>query len=391
VSTHRVIVIGSGVVGLSAAWNLVRRGAEVTVVSALQPELEIGWGSVAWSNASSKVRLGYPDHYSLLNREGMTAARALADELGSPRWLNHTGAVEVVAGSGEREKLRADLARLAEFGYPAEELTTDAFADTVPGVRIGEDETAAYFPSEGWIDSAAFATALTGAIIAAGGRFVRRRVTGFTRSGGDIVSVTLEDGTVLTADTFLLAAGARTTELAGLAEIEAPVLPADDAKVPGLVAVITSPPHAIDRLLQVPKLIIRPFGEGRALIAGDSHGHDIDVRSQREQLITAAEVLLGRAAERVPATAGAAILDVRLSRRVIPRDGITIAGPAEGTDNAYLLATHSGFTLGPLLGRLATTEILDGEVDELLRPYRPARFSQGASRLDVERVDSASA
>lgn len=87
-----VVVVGSGVVGLCTAWNLARAGAEVTVVSGLDPEREIGWGSGAWVNASSKVRLGYPDHYTLLNQRGMTALHHLAEKLTDERWLHITGA-----------------------------------------------------------------------------------------------------------------------------------------------------------------------------------------------------------------------------------------------------------------------------------------------------------
>ena len=36
--------------------------------------------------------------------------------------------------------------------------------------------------------------------------------------------------------------------------------------------------------------------------------------------------------------------------------------------------THSGITLGPLVGRLLAREMLTGEVDPLIAPFRPDRF-----------------
>jgi glycine/D-amino acid oxidase-like deaminating enzyme len=36
---------------------------------------------------------------------------------------------------------------------------------------------------------------------------------------------------------------------------------------------------------------------------------------------------------------------------------------------------HSGVTLAPLIGQLATLEILDGARVNSLEPYRPSRFS----------------
>ncbi|MDP8974517.1 MAG: FAD-binding oxidoreductase, partial [Actinomycetota bacterium] len=41
----------------------------------------------------------------------------------------------------------------------------------------------------------------------------------------------------------------------------------------------------------------------------------------------------------------------------------------------YEAVTHSGVTLGPLLGRLLAQEILSGEVDDLISPFRPDRFA----------------
>lgn len=388
---REVIVIGAGIVGLCTAWNLVKDGAAVTVISDLDPHHEVSWGSVAWSNASSKVRLGYPDHYTRMNQEGMVAGRVLAEELGGRPWLHVTGAVEIVTGAAERVQLEKDLARLAEFEYPTELLSRDDFDRLLPDVHIGNDETAVLFPTEAWIDAPAIIANLTGAIVSAGGRFIRRSVTGFTRSGEALESVVLSDGTAQSADYYVLAGGARSGDLGALAGIDIPVLPDTNAKVPGLVVSITSPVPSPKPIVLAPEIIIRPFGTGRALLAGDDHGHALTMESSRNDLVSAAEVLLDRAGERAPGFVGAAILDVRLSRRPIPSDGITIAGPATNADNVYVLATHSGFSLAPLLGRMASREILAGETEEALEPYRPSRFGSTAPDSSVARVDSASA
>jgi glycine/D-amino acid oxidase-like deaminating enzyme len=390
-SRTSVLVIGSGVIGLCAAWNLARDGAQVVVVSGLDPEREISWGSVAWSNASSKVRLGYPDHYTVLNQHGMAAGLALAGELTTSPWLHPTGAVEIVAGAQARDRLEKDLRRLAGLDYPAELLDAAGAARVIPGVRVGDDETAVLFPTEAWIDAPAFLHSLTVAITAAGGRFVRRTLTGFARTADMLTAVVLDDGTTLTADRYLIAAGAWSGEVGGLAGIDIPVLPPTNTKVPGLVAAVTSPLPGLGPILLAPEIIIRPSGPGRVLLAGDNHGHELRPDSPRSELVAAAEVQIRRAAARAPLLGGAALLDVRLSLRAIPSDGITIAGVPTGTPNAYVLTTHSGFSLAPVLGELAAREILSGRQQELLAPYRPARFAPG-NHIDssAARVDTAS-
>jgi glycine/D-amino acid oxidase-like deaminating enzyme len=58
----------------------------------------------------------------------------------------------------------------------------------------------------------------------------------------------------------------------------------------------------------------------------------------------------------------------------MPRDGRTIAGPLPGVPDCYVIATHSGITLAPLLGELIADEIVAGEVSTMLEPFRPDRF-----------------
>jgi glycine/D-amino acid oxidase-like deaminating enzyme len=50
-----------------------------------------------------------------------------------------------------------------------------------------------------------------------------------------------------------------------------------------------------------------------------------------------------------------------------------VAGFVPGVDGLYLLVSHSGTTLAPILGELVAAELL-GEPQAALEPYRPSRF-----------------
>jgi hypothetical protein len=67
--------------------------------------------------------------------------------------------------------------------------------------------------------------------------------------------------------------------------------------------------------------------------------------------------------------------DARIGVRPMPGDGQTIAGRIPGSANAWMLATHSGITLGPLLGRLIAGEIVGGTPSAVLAPFSPERFA----------------
>ena len=69
------------------------------------------------------------------------------------------------------------------------------------------------------------------------------------------------------------------------------------------------------------------------------------------------------------------VVDTRLGVRPMPADHHTIAGRIPGFENAWMIATHSGVTLGPLLGRLLADEIVRGVPSSMLVPFRPERFA----------------
>jgi glycine/D-amino acid oxidase-like deaminating enzyme len=77
----------------------------------------------------------------------------------------------------------------------------------------------------------------------------------------------------------------------------------------------------------------------------------------------------------LPQLAQASVEKVTLGFRPLPKDSYPIVGFPEGRRDVYLTVMHSGITLGPLIGRLAAMEILDGVRVEPLAPYRLERFS----------------
>ena len=76
----------------------------------------------------------------------------------------------------------------------------------------------------------------------------------------------------------------------------------------------------------------------------------------------------------LPALEGAEVVEARFGMRPVPADGHSCVGALSRIPGYYEAVTHSGVTLGPLVGRLLAREILTGEVDPLIAPFRPDRF-----------------
>src|SRR5262249_61880656 len=87
------------------------------------------------------------------------------------------------------------------------------------------------------------------------------------------------------------------------------------------------------------------------------------------------------AAVHLPLLAHSRVETLRIGVRPMPPDKHPIVGAIAGLPGFYVVVSHSGVTLGPLWGRIAAAEILDGADDPPLPPDRPGRLLQwGCSR-----------
>jgi glycine/D-amino acid oxidase-like deaminating enzyme len=59
--------------------------------------------------------------------------------------------------------------------------------------------------------------------------------------------------------------------------------------------------------------------------------------------------------------------------RPLPADGLPAVGWVRAPGGLYVVVTHSGVTLAPLLAELVTREV-HGSTEPLLAPFRPDRF-----------------
>jgi glycine/D-amino acid oxidase-like deaminating enzyme len=89
--------------------------------------------------------------------------------------------------------------------------------------------------------------------------------------------------------------------------------------------------------------------------------------------------LLARASAYLPALATATPIPVPVGYRPMPIDGLPVLGFAQAVPNLYVALMHSGITLAPLVGELATMEILDDARVDILEHYRPERFDRASA------------
>lgn len=394
----KVAVIGGGVLGSATARALALRGADVT----LYERVALGAGTTgttfAWINSHAKNPLSY----HRLNAAGVAEHHALhraGDR--APQWFFPGGNLEWAADEAGAERLRAALDTLTERGYPWRWITPGEAVAAAPDLRVpAHVRDIACFPEEAYVLPHPLVARLWGEAREHGARLCcPAEVTGIERIEGlggapRGVRVQLADGTEESADVVVSATGrwsAATTALAGTP------LPMADPDAPGSATVgllgYTGPTAArLSAVLTTPGLNVRPDGGGRLVVQGLDLGEDdADPGNPPATDGPLAEELLARLERLLHGTEGARLESLRVGQRPLPADGLTAAGWLGGDrdgngpgSRVYVLATHSGMTLGPLLGRLAAAEIVDGERDGLLEDFSPDRLT-GADQDELAR------
>src|SRR3989454_7922983 len=363
---YDVAVIGLGIVGASAVYAAAWAGARVLALDAGVPGGGTSGASFAWLNAVRKE----PEAYHRLNAAGMTAHRELSRELGGDAGYHDGGSLEWAEGADEERELRDRVRRLASRGYPAEWITRERAIGLEPSLAIPDHvREVAFYAADAWLDAPRLIGRLLAAAGARGADIREGATVRSLRSRGSRVEAAVGDDTEMVAQSFLVCVGPATQAFLDPLRVVIPV-----GRVPGFLAVTSRPAQPLHRVVHAPGIHLRPdAGGGLLLGAEDVDSPAAEARSP-SRLDELAALLLERAAHVVPAARGVKVVDRRVGVRPMPADRHTIAGRLPGFDNIWVVATHSGVTLGPLLGRLITDEVVGGAPHPSLAPFRPDRF-----------------
>ena len=359
----RAIVIGAGVVGASVAYHLATAGMEVEIHEQGRPGGGTSGASLAWTNAVDRT----PEHYFRLSQLAMAAHRSLQIEVGRT-WQFGTGMLEFAEDDQEQHVLAERMQRLRAWGYPVQRLSVEQACSVVePNLTLDPARVpwVAAFPDDRWVQATVMIGALLAAARDAGARVhPNSPVTGISRTGGRATGVTLASGEQIDAEVVVNCAGPWAAEVGAWFGVDLPM-----HQRPGLILVTQPAPTEVRGVIRAPGLEIREDGGGRlllnALFAEDRLEGDtapsIDAPVSREALARTRRLVRG--------LDGVDFEVSRRGRRPMPDDGRPLVGPVPGLDGAYVVVTHSGVSLAPLLGRMVANEIardtIQPELEEL--------------------------
>ncbi len=361
---HKIVIAGSGIVGASIGYHLAKRGAQVTILDAENPGAGATGKSLGWINATFSKR---PRAYFDLNYAGIAAWRHLEIEFDDALRIQWGGSVAWFPAGTEADELRANVRNHQQWGYPVHQIAEAELHRLLPFISTGEISAACHSEHEGTVDPLhALAILLEKARRFGAEIRFPCAVTGIHLAQGRVRSVQTTDGP-LEAGTFVIACGVGSPGLAKMAGFQVPL-----KESPGVLLHTAPAPRWIDRVVLAPGTHFKQALDGRIVAGGPivaGAGTAIT-----EASVEQAEEIHRLLALFLPQSRDLPVERVTLGYRVMPADEYPILGFTEACPNLYVAATHSGVTLAPLIGQLASLEILDGVKVQALEPYRPSRF-----------------
>ncbi|WP_194208126.1 FAD-binding oxidoreductase [Superficieibacter sp. 1612_C1] len=373
-TVKNIAVIGAGVLGLSVARSLARQGANVTVFERSQPGAGTSSTTFAWINANGKN----PQSYHRLNALAIDEhVRLQQENTAQGRWLLQTGTFEWASGTAAEERLNARVNKLMALSYPVQSLTAEALKRAVPEIRIAADAgNMWYFPHECLLVPCVFMAGLVAELRAH--KVTLQTDSDVTDVGENSAGATLRlaDGNVWKGDSVVIATGRWSPEL--VARLGQP-LAMIDANQPNKIAcgfLATTQPvlTQLQSNLITPDLNVRPEGGGRLLLQAPDLDDYANPASPAAVDGFIGEEMLRRLRRLFDNMASARIDNIAVGQRSRPADGLPGLGYISSLRRVYLMVTHSGMTLAPLLGRLCADEIIQGARSPLLSDFSPQRL-----------------
>jgi glycine/D-amino acid oxidase-like deaminating enzyme len=328
-------IIGGGVVGLSVAWGLLRRGQTVAVIDGDDNGLRASRGNfgLIWVQGKGVTQPRYAEWTQGSAKAWRDFADELTDLTGIDLALQQDGGLDLHFSEDTLAETVAQYDRLRQAlggDYPFEVLGPNALRQHEP--HIGPKVVGAVLHrQDGHANPLRLLRALADAV---------RRKGGAVRVGQQVVDVKkadmfclfCADGTQVRARKLVLAAGLGAISLGPKLGFRAPLRPQR-----GQVLVT----EKLSKLINLPSVTARQMGEGGIQIGATTEEVGFDDSVTRKGLAQLAREAIAA----YPALGAAQLIRSWGALRILTPDGLPIYQHSATMPGAYLVTCHSGITL----------------------------------------------
>jgi glycine oxidase len=349
-----IVVIGAGLIGLSVAYELAKRGADVHVLEADDSAASPSWAGAGRLSPFTESDGGEEEEHFLATALGtyQIFVKELHKRTGVDPFLRIDGIIQVALDEADAARLSARAASLVGRGIHAHWLDPDevrriepCLGPAVLGASLIEDE--------GQIDPRQLGHALRLACVDAGVR-LEERVGRVALETDDQRVVGVRAGeTIVLAEAVVNATGAWAGELAGVPpEVRLPIEP-----VRGQLLVLAMPRRLVVRMMSVPGAYLIPRTDGTLVIGEAVAEEGFEIRVDR----FSTKMLRDAAVRAVPELASLDVAETWAGLRPRSPNGRPFIGPT-ALDGYFVAAGHyrNALLLAPATA-LAIANMIEGK------------------------------
>lgn len=360
-----VAIIGGGLVGMSLAYGLLRRGKTVTVFDEGDEALRASRGNfgLVWVQGKGDTCPDYARLTRLSAQLWPELAAQLAEDTGIDVELRQHGGLFICLEPAELQQRADMLAHLQqEFDgdYPYEVLNADLARAKEPA--LGPDIAGAtWSPMDGHINPLRLLNALHQAFAVRGGVLSNDQPVQHIRPAPDgSFEIVLQDGCLKTGK-VVLAAGLGNKVLAPPLGLHAPVEPNR-----GQVLVT----ERLKPFIHYPTGHVRQTGEGTVQLGDSKEDVGLDTGTTAEEI----GKIAARAIRMYPVLEKVRLIRAWGALRVMTPDGYPIYQQSAQYPGAYVVTCHSGVTLGAVHAGPLVDWLLDQDTEISLEAFSADRF-----------------
>ena len=369
---QRVLIVGSGIVGTCIAYELSKLGAKVILIDKDPSLVGASQNSFNWINATYPKS---PYSYNYLSQLSLTAYQNLYSEIDFP--LQWNGSLEWFLNAENQKEMIEEVQNLLKYptSTPHKIIDSDTANLYEPNINFAENKNIVHSIADGIVDAEYLISKMHSEIIKLGGSIIL---------GCNFINAEYKSGKLIAANTSLgkfkvdelvISAGINTNKILNREFLKKPT--------PGII--VKSKPYKklINSIIVGPGTHIHQLKNGVVVIGeqnGSPENHlerlkDFPYKFPNNNFaIDHANRMIELSRSFISNIENIEIDKVGIGWRPLPLDGLPIIGYLNDLPNTYIAVSHSGISLGPLIGKLATEEILFKKPNNLLANFRPQRF-----------------
>lgn len=391
-SHYDVVVVGNGVIGSSIAFELSRRGTSVGRIGEPNRKYaasvasgamlgcfgEVTTSLLASKHGRTKLAIDYEARgmwadWAAVLAEAARDETPLITSRGTQVILNTTGSKAVDTGNFHAiESVLKSYDEPYELVDPQDDpwLTPNDLHRAMRGI---------YIPAEHSVDSALLLAKLDAALLNTSGTIIDGTVRTLVTQGDRATGVVLDDGSVIGAETVIIAAGASSNDLLDVFEEISRRVPPMVSGYGVSALVETADRRLPDSVLRTPNrsfacgLHCVPRGDGILYLGATNI---ISTQPRQFALLSDVKFLFDCAMDQLHTNLDeASLMKVQVGNRPVSADGFPLFGKLDGTANTWMATgtSRDGLHQSPLLAP-QMADMLEGKTAHpSLRDFVPVR------------------